>query len=432
METPIIYNGVPWFDDERHTVNAHGASIIEDGGRYWLIGERKTDDGNGFGGFACYSSDDLAHWHFERIILAPQTEETSLLGPRRIGSRAKVLRNPNTGKYVLLARTDNKKHTDPITCVAVSDTINGEYQLLGAFEYEEAPLRKGDLGLFQEEDGTAYAVFCEGDIYRLSDDYTSAAELVVKGMAPGSSSPVLTKIDGTYFALFSGKTAWDSNENYYYSAPQISGPWTAQGTFAPEGTRTWNSQCSYVFPLKVANGSTVPVYIGDRWSYPHQASAASLVMLPLAVSGTSLSIPEYWPAWDPRSASQVLLSGHLIPAKLNSNHVGEEIRLPFDIDGEGRVVILGSSSCHGGYANVEITDSRGIPVLSQPFTFYAPTRYNGAMFIGPLLGTGDYQLSVRVLDEGSVFHAKDGTKLGSEDTKVVVSGVRTLNSTDYR
>ena len=432
MTTPIIFNGVPWFDDERHTVNAHGAFLIEDGGRYWLIGERKTDDGNGFDGFACYSSPDLAHWTFERIILPPQNEETSLLGPRRIGSHAKVLKNPKTGKYVLLARTDTPKHTDPITCVAVSDTINGEYQLLCALEYEEAPLRKGDLGVFQEADGTAYAMFCEGDIYRLSPDYTSLEALVVKGIAPGSSSPVLTKINDTYFALFSHKTSWDSNDNYYYAAPSIEGPWQAQDTFAPEGTRTWNSQCSFVFPLTLTDGTTVPVYMGDRWSYPHQASAASLVLMPLAVRGTDLSIPEYWPAWDPRTATQVLLTGHLLPAKLNSNHTSEEIRLPFDIDGQGRVSILGSASCHGGYANVEISASNGRPILSQPFTFYAPTRYNGALFIGPELPTGDYQLRVRVLDESSVFYAKDGTKLGSEDTKVVVSGVRTLNSADYR
>ena len=38
--------------------------------------------------------------------------------------------------------------------------------------------------------------------------------------------------------------------------------------------------------------------MGDRWSYPHQASAATYVWMPMQVDGTKLSIPEYWPSWD--------------------------------------------------------------------------------------------------------------------------------------
>mgnify|MGYP007085008273 CR=1 FL=1 len=40
--------------------------------------------------------------------------------------------------------------------------------------------------------------------------------------------------------------------------------------------------------------------MGDRWSYPHQASAATYVWMPLQVDGTKISIPEYWQAWDIR------------------------------------------------------------------------------------------------------------------------------------
>ena len=38
--------------------------------------------------------------------------------------------------------------------------------------------------------------------------------------------------------------------------------------------------------------------MGDSWSYPHQASAATYVWMPLRVENTKISIPEYWQAWD--------------------------------------------------------------------------------------------------------------------------------------
>lgn len=40
------------------------------------------------------------------------------------------------------------------------------------------------------------------------------------------------------------------------------------------------------------------MFMGDRWSYPHQASAATYVWMPLRVENTKISIPEYWQAWD--------------------------------------------------------------------------------------------------------------------------------------
>ncbi len=39
-----LNNGVPWFDEQGNIVNAHGACIVEDGGRYWLFGEYKSDE----------------------------------------------------------------------------------------------------------------------------------------------------------------------------------------------------------------------------------------------------------------------------------------------------------------------------------------------------------------------------------------------------
>lgn len=154
------------------------------------------------------------------------------------------------------------------------------------------------MGTFQDTDGKGYLLIHHGPVYRLSDDYRSIeAEVAhIKGMG---ESPAMFKKNGVYFMLTSNLTSWEKNDNFYFTAPQIEGPWTKQGLFCPEGKLTYNSQSTFVFPLKCGN-DTIPMFMGDRWSYPHQASAATYVWMPLQVDGTKISIPEYWQAWDIR------------------------------------------------------------------------------------------------------------------------------------
>lgn len=42
----VITNGVPWYDTDGDIINAHGACIAEDGSKYWLFGEYKSDESN--------------------------------------------------------------------------------------------------------------------------------------------------------------------------------------------------------------------------------------------------------------------------------------------------------------------------------------------------------------------------------------------------
>ena len=223
----IICNGIPWFDDQGRIVNAHGACIVEDAGRYYLFGEYRSDETNSFVGFSCYSSDDLSNWKFERIVLPIQKE--GLLGPNRIGERVKVMKCPSTGEYVMYMHTDDTKYCDPCIGYATSKTINGEYIFQGPFKIGNEPIRMWDMGTFQDTDGTGYLLIHEGDIYRLSEDYHSAEKRLVKNMAPGGESPAMFKKKGIYYFLFSNKTSWEKNDNYYFTAPTVSGPWKKGG-----------------------------------------------------------------------------------------------------------------------------------------------------------------------------------------------------------
>lgn len=178
----LVVNGIPWFDDKGNIVNAHGACIVEENGRYYLFGEWKSDKSNAFPGFSCCSSDDLVNWKFENIVLRVQPE--GILGPNRVGERVKVMKCPKTGEYIMLMHADDMGYKDPYIGLATCKTIAGDYQLQGPLLYKGQPVKRWDMGTFQDTDGKGYLLIHHGPVYRLSDDYRSIeAEVAhIKGM----------------------------------------------------------------------------------------------------------------------------------------------------------------------------------------------------------------------------------------------------------
>ena len=156
-----IVNGAPWFDDENNIVNAHGACILKEGNRYYLFGEWKSDDSNAFRGFSCYSSPDLNEWKFEKVALPRQKD--GLMGHDRVGERVKVMKCSTTGEYVMFMHADNLLYKDPCICYATSKTIEGEYTFRGPVLYKGKPIRKWDMGTFQDSDGTGYLLLHGGN-----------------------------------------------------------------------------------------------------------------------------------------------------------------------------------------------------------------------------------------------------------------------------
>lgn len=376
----VIRNGMPWFDDHGNIVNAHGACIVEEKGRYYLFGEWKSDESNAFPGFSCYSSDDLVNWKFERVVLTVQPD--GILGPNRVGERVKVMKCPSTGEFVMFMHADDMGYKDPYIGYATCKTINGEYQLQGPLLYQGKPVQRWDMGTFQDTDGKGYLLIHHGPIYRLSDNYRSI-EMEVAHVKGSGESPAMFKKDGIYYMLYSNLTSWEKNDNFYFTAPKIEGPWTKQGLFCPEGTLTYNSQSTFVFPLKRGN-DTIPMFMGDRWSYPHQASAATYVWMPMQVNGTKLSIPEYWQCWDFNTLKPVdiLRKGKRVSMKnikpavgwtenrgcFVSNAKGSVLAVPFR---GTHVAVVGKSDCHSGYARVSVLNAKKDTVYSSLVDFIA-------------------------------------------------------------
>lgn len=432
----VVNNGIPWFDDRGEIVNAHGACIVEENGRYYLFGEYKSDKSNAFPGFSCYSSDDLVNWKFERVVLPMQS--SGILGPDRVGERVKVMKCPSTGEYVMYMHADDMNYKDPHIGYATCSTIAGEYKLHGPLLYEGKPIRRWDMGTYQDTDGTGYLLLHGGIVYRLSKDYRTAEEKVVSGVGGShGESPAMFKKDGTYFFLFSNLTSWEKNDNFYFTAPSVKGPWTRQGLFAPEGSLTYNSQTTFVFPLKCGE-DTIPMFMGDRWSYPHQASAATYVWMPMQVDGTKLSIPEYWPSWDVDKLKPVnpLRKGKTVDLKqitfskeadwkveegrISSNVKGSTLSIPFS---GSCVAVMGETNCHSGYARMNILDKKGEKIYSSLVDFYSKANDHATRFMTPQLAKGEYTLVIEVTGISPTWTDKTKRIYGSDDCFVTITDI---------
>lgn len=432
----VVNNGIPWFDDRGEIVNAHSACIVEENGRYYLFGEYKSDKSNAFPGFSCYSSDDLVNWKFERVVLPVQP--SGILGPNRVGERVKVMKCPSTGEYVMYMHADDMNYKDPHIGYATCSTIAGEYKLHGPLLYKGKPIRRWDMGTYQDADGTGYLLLHGGIVYRLSKDYRTAEEKVVSGVGGShGESPAMFKKDGTYFFLFSNLTSWEKNDNFYFTAPSVKGPWTRQGLFAPEGSLTYNSQTTFVFPLKCGE-DTIPMFMGDRWSYPHQASAATYVWMPMQVDGTKLSIPEYWPSWDIDKLKPVnpLRKGKTVDLKqitfskeadwkveegrISSNVKGSTLSIPFS---GSCVAVMGETNCHSGYARMNILDKKGEKIYSSLVDFYSKANDHAMRFMTPQLAKGEYTLVIEVTGISPTWTDKTKRIYGSDDCFVTITDI---------
>lgn len=437
-----IYSGVPWFDDRGQVVSAHGANLVREQGRYYLFGEAHSDTSNVFAGFNCYSSPDLYTWKFERVALpAPPTGK---LGPQRVGERPKVMKCPQTGEYVLYMHVDTLGYRDQFVGYATAATITGPYVFQGPLLFNGKPIRKWDMGTFQDVDGAGYVLIHGGEIYQLSADYHSISRQVNPSMTAGFESPALFRRGNLYYLLGSGLTSWGMNDNTYYTAAALDGPWTARGNFAPPGKLTWNSQTTFVLPITGSKDTTY-LFMGDRWSYPKQASAATYVWQPLTVAGPALSLPRYQPAWQLNLATGVVSPAKL-PAKTIENtdrrrisYTGNWQHRPADTlttSGSGekgasfaaqftgtQVSLVGLAQPMGGYARLTLRNRKGKTVLTTMLDQYSKYPVVASQFVSPLLPRDTYTLTVVVLGERSNWSDKRKNLYGSTGEYIVLDKI---------
>lgn len=282
--TTVTMKGVSLaLDDHGQVAQLHGLGIQCFGGTYYAYGENKAN-GNRFQGVACYTSDDLAHWRSEGIVLG--VRESGLLAADTIAERPKVLRCPSTGEYVMYIHTERGDYNYAHIGVAVVDNPLGPFRFL--FSMQPFGNISRDIGVFQDEDGAGYLISEDREhgthIYRLSGDYHSVVEDVAcergTNYEYGYESPTIIRHEGLYYWFGSQLTGWNCNDNMFATATDLHGPWSEWKPFTPLGSKTFESQCNLVMPLP--DGQFL--YIGDRWN-PDDLGNSPTLWLPIRIGG---------------------------------------------------------------------------------------------------------------------------------------------------
>ena len=328
-----FHPGDVWMDSDSVHINAHGGGILFYEGFYYWYGEYKTEGRGGntsLVGISCYSSADLYNWKNEGIALSPVDDPSSDITKGCVMERPKVIYNEKTGKFVMWFHLELKGHGYGAarTAVAVSDKVTGPFTYLrstrvnpGIWPYnfsEEMKNKKyendlewwtpewrnavidglfvkrdinggqmsRDMGLFVDDDGTAYHIHSSEEnltlhIAELTPDYTGFTGKW-KRVAPAGhrEAPAVFKYKDKYYLITSGCTGWAPNEASVAVADSIWGEWKFLGNpcSGKDAELTFHSQSTFVLPVQNSPGSYI--FMGDRWK-PRNPIDGRYIWLPL-------------------------------------------------------------------------------------------------------------------------------------------------------
>jgi hypothetical protein len=147
--------------------------------------------------------------------------------------------------------------------------------------------------------------------------------------------------------LGSHLSGWSANDNVYSTSRSLSGPWSAWRNFAPQGSKTFQSQTAFVLPL----GNGAVVYMGDRW-VEKDLSRSTYLWLPLTVDGNNVNLRNQ-EAWElPRTG---------VPSREWEFKVKDYGRL----SNNARILTNGAAGYVGGPENGTIVLQTRVPATSK-------------------------------------------------------------------
>lgn len=295
-----------WLDTDGHFINAHGAGVMYHNGTYYLFGEIKKgktwlvpnqnweDYRVPAGGVSCYSSNDLKHWKYEDVALAPvKGQPENDLDTGRVIERPKVIYNSKTKQFVMWMHVDKKDYSYSQSGVAVSKTPTGPYRYLHSVKPNGQMAR--DMTVFQDTDGKAYLIFSSENnntmqVCLLSDDYLSPTKTFTRILInKRREAPALFKHDGKYYLITSLCTGWSPNAAMYAVARNPLGPYKEFGNpcKGPGAETTYEAQSTYVLPV---NGKYI--FMADRWN-KLDLGKSNYIWLPLTVNNGKVEIDRH-------------------------------------------------------------------------------------------------------------------------------------------
>ena len=312
-----FYPGRDWLDVNGNVINAVEGGIIKVGSLYYLWGLDRSQNNYAFRGVNMYSSPDLKTWTFVNTILSSSSHAD--LANNSVVERPKLLYNSTTGQFVLWVHYEGQNaYATAEVGYATCSTVGGNYTWQSHFR----PLGNDsrDMNVFKDNDGKAYLICSVNSnqnvvIMQLNSNYTAPVSEVFRGYNSNDPSGIgceghsIFKSGSTYFWIESFCTGWDPNDNRYYTATSLAGPWTSKGNIAPAGAKTYQSQVSNVFAVSGTSGTTY-VYFGDRWSVGNY-SMTRLILQPLQITGSTAYLPWY-DQWSISTSTGVVTPGPAI------------------------------------------------------------------------------------------------------------------------
>lgn len=296
----FIVSGLPWLDDRRRPIQAHGGAVIHHHGAWWWFGEdRSPENQSAHRCVACYRSTDLVHWTFRGQVLRLADPEN--LGAEWVLERPKVYPSAVDGRFVMYFHLDGRipghasRYSVARVGVAVADAVDGEYRYVRSFR----PLgqESRDIGQFIDDDGEAYLIFESRPtngffIARLTRDRLHLAAQVAFVAAPIEGGAIV-RYGGLYYCIGSHLTGWWPNANKYLTAERLEGPWSEPRDFAPPETATFGSQSTNLLKV-VGSRQTTVIYLGDVWR-PYELHDSRYLWHPLEIGGGQLQLkPRGW------------------------------------------------------------------------------------------------------------------------------------------
>lgn len=348
-----IRPGQEWPERKGEHINAHGGGLLFHEGKYYWYGENRP--AHGFTtevGVEVYSSSDLMNWEDEGVALAVSDEAGHDIERGCIMERPKVVRNPKTGKFVMLFHLELKGQGYAAARVgfAESDSPVGPFRFIRSLrpnagkwpvdfsrrdirkakklkeadykewwtpEWREA-IREGlllardvpggqmsrDMTVYVDDDGKAYHIYSAEEnltlnIAELTDDYLDYTGRYVR-VAPGgqNEAPAIFKRDGVYWMITSGCTGWAPNEARMFKATSLWGPWEQLPSpfVGKDAKKSFHTQGTYIF--KVEGTEDGFVFMADRWN-PRSLKNSRHIWLPIDFEADGTPVIRWVDGWSP-------------------------------------------------------------------------------------------------------------------------------------
>lgn len=349
-----ITPGQEWPDRKGEHINAHGGGLLFHEGKYYWYGENRP--ARGFTtevGVEVYSSSDLMNWEDEGVALAVSEEAGHDIERGCIMERPKMVRNPKTGKFVMLFHLElkGKGYAAARVGFAESDSPVGPFRFIRSLrpnagkwptdfsrrdirkakklkeadykewwtpEWREA-IREGlllardvpggqmsrDMTVYVDDDGKAYHIYSAEEnltlnLAELTDDYLDYTGRYVR-IAPGgqNEAPTIFKRDGVYWMITSGCTGWAPNEARMFKAASLWGPWEQLPSpfVGKDAKKSFHTQGTYIF--KVEGTEDGFVFMADRWN-PQSLKNSRHIWLPIDFEADGTPVIRWVDSWSPK------------------------------------------------------------------------------------------------------------------------------------